>query len=276
MVRSRLPFGVGFQFWDDATPLAYEGQNSSGSIVRQERALARQHRFVVRDKLEYYDIFVAFEDDVLVKGHHVHHYLQLSGEIESLLALASKQLPENNRNADDHRNATKFFGDVTKAQLERLVPGFIRVESVAKEKLRGSRLNGPSNPIDNTSAGTDVHGPLELKVDPTVCCQFSIKPNQRTRSKSAKAPASEDLVASETNIKAFSLRRFPSESKLVDWFGLLTGHGNDARHETTMGGYSSGRKGALNVETKSLDALDGKSKQSALFAYNSAHNFVYV
>jgi hypothetical protein len=48
MIRNRLPYGVGFQFWDDAIPLAYIGSNTTGSLIDYKRALARQHRFVIR------------------------------------------------------------------------------------------------------------------------------------------------------------------------------------------------------------------------------------
>jgi hypothetical protein len=111
MIRNRLPYGVGFQFWDDAIPLAYIGSNTTGSLVDYKRALARQHRFVIRDKFDFYDMFVAFEDDMLVHGHAVHHYLQLSVEIERLRIHAPEILPK--KLSDKSKN---FFVPMTKRQ----------------------------------------------------------------------------------------------------------------------------------------------------------------
>ena len=101
MIRNRLPFGLGFQYWDDATPLTYVGNSTSGSIIKDKHALAQQHRFVIRDKLEFYDMFIAFDDDMLVRRQHVDHYLQLSAEIERLLTLAHNDLEENETCAHD-------------------------------------------------------------------------------------------------------------------------------------------------------------------------------
>jgi hypothetical protein len=111
MIRNRLPHGVGFQFWDDAIPLAYIGSNTTGSLVDYKRALARQHRFVIRDKFDFYDMFVAFEDDMLVHGHAVHQYLQLSLEIERLRIHAPEMLPK--KLSDKSKN---FFVPMTKRQ----------------------------------------------------------------------------------------------------------------------------------------------------------------
>jgi hypothetical protein len=234
MIRNRLPFGVGFQFWDDATPLAYAGKNTSGSIIKDKRALARQHRFVVRDKLEFYDMFIAFDDDMLVRGQHVKHYLQLSAEIERLLTLAPNDLQEKENHIHDY-NRTSFFGDMTKQQLERLVPGFIRVEATVNEKVRGAQSGALPIPIHR-----------EVNVDPTICCQL----NEGSSDKVPETPALDDLIAWETNIKSFSLRQFPPESNLLDWVALMLGPGNDLRQDQKIGGFWSGRKGVFKGDNR--------------------------
>lgn len=233
MIRNQLPFGVGFQFWDDATPLAYTGKNGSISILKDHHALARQHQFVVRDKLEFYDVFIAFEDDMLVRGEHVHHYLQLSAEIERLLALLLKDA----RGKGIHNyNRNDFFGNFTKQQLERLIPGFIPVEAIENEKVRGIQSRALQTPIDLN--------------DPTSCCHVHTEVNGRSSRKVPQNLASEDLIAWETNVKAFSLHQFPTESNLLDWVALMMGPQNNLREEQASEGFGSKRKGALNVEDR--------------------------
>jgi hypothetical protein len=60
-IRERLPNGVGFEVWDDACPMVYEAKHSENKVIDNTRALARQHRYVIKDKLPYYDLFLAFE-----------------------------------------------------------------------------------------------------------------------------------------------------------------------------------------------------------------------
>lgn len=60
LVRRALPSEVGLDYWDDATPLGYklEDENhpeKSQKIAPITRALARQHRFVIKDKILDYD-----------------------------------------------------------------------------------------------------------------------------------------------------------------------------------------------------------------------------
>jgi hypothetical protein len=63
LVRQGLPEGVGLQVWDDASPLGYKLEDTKANHIQDiTRALARQHRFVIKDKLEYYDVFLNFED----------------------------------------------------------------------------------------------------------------------------------------------------------------------------------------------------------------------
>jgi hypothetical protein len=64
------PLGVGLQVWHDATPIHYDyitRTSKLGFIQERERVLARQHRYVIKDKLPYYDFVLAFE----VRIHHL-------------------------------------------------------------------------------------------------------------------------------------------------------------------------------------------------------------
>jgi hypothetical protein len=67
IVRQALPEGVGLRVWSDSAPMGYNVEDigkDTARIVRNTRALARQHRFVVKDNLFQYDFFLNFEDDV--------------------------------------------------------------------------------------------------------------------------------------------------------------------------------------------------------------------
>jgi hypothetical protein len=58
------PLGIGLQVWHDATPIHYDyitRTSKLGFIQERERVLARQHRYVIKDKLPYYDFVLAFE-----------------------------------------------------------------------------------------------------------------------------------------------------------------------------------------------------------------------
>lgn len=59
-ILQSLPKGVKLEFWDDATPIDYDlggrSRNNPLKVIEINRALARQHRYVVRDKLWDYDM----------------------------------------------------------------------------------------------------------------------------------------------------------------------------------------------------------------------------
>ena len=60
LLRQALPQSVGLQVWDDAIPFNYNTKDLKQGKVQAKlknhsRGLARQHRFVIRDKLPYYD-----------------------------------------------------------------------------------------------------------------------------------------------------------------------------------------------------------------------------
>ena len=69
LIEDILPPGVGLQVWEDAVPFYYErGHNEFDGISRLNlatHALARQHRFVIKDKLEEYDFFSAWVGQAL-------------------------------------------------------------------------------------------------------------------------------------------------------------------------------------------------------------------
>ncbi|KAG7371151.1 hypothetical protein IV203_019721 [Nitzschia inconspicua] len=246
MIRYRLPRDVGLQIWDDALPLSYHPQNkTTGSLRANTRALARQHRFVVKDKLEYYDMFVAFEDDMLIRGHQVQHYWHMSQEIERLRIMAPESIKDGlGDNVDDYKH-TKFFGTMSKSQLERVVPGFMRVEVLVNdtERTAKTKIQFPAD-WDFGDYGT-------RHIDPSICCHFHMEPPPLQDDTFPEAPGVDDLIIWETNIKAFSLRQFPTgSSPLLEWSVLMMGPGKKLPDHAKIGGYWSGRGGSFGDEKR--------------------------
>ena len=75
LIRDALHPSVGLQVWDDAMPIGYEIDDTSNRTKELSKHLARQHRFVIKDKLLEYDFFIAMEDDMLIHGDHVQHFV---------------------------------------------------------------------------------------------------------------------------------------------------------------------------------------------------------
>ena len=255
-IRSRLPNNVGLEVWDDASPLGYDQRNSKDKLVLNTRALARQHRFVIKDKLQHYDLFLAFEDDMRLTGAHVEHYLTMSAELDRLRQSAPIELQDVPENMDDPQQM-KYFGPMTRRQMDRILPGFIRVEVLVNETMNGAQKTTDPIPLDYlfenehaadaTKSSTQA---MERHVDPSVCCHVHMEPNVGTPA----TPPPQDLVVWETSIKAFSLRQMPlvpSQSPpLLDWVVLMLGPGKRLDKADMLGGYWSGRNFAFGKEFK--------------------------
>jgi len=89
MIKDSLPNGVGLEYWEDAIPYHYANTYNKPPKDDQmlkiaDHALSRQHRFVLRDKLPFYDFFACFEDDIRITADHVINFLQLSSDIKQL------------------------------------------------------------------------------------------------------------------------------------------------------------------------------------------------
>lgn len=73
LITQALPESVQLFVWNDATPIGYDTEKFDDNVrlpipgqglENRTLHLARQHRFVIKDKLLDYDMFVVFEDDV--------------------------------------------------------------------------------------------------------------------------------------------------------------------------------------------------------------------
>lgn len=248
LLRDRLPEGVGLQVWSDAIPLGYDGKKSKDSIVPNTRALARQHRYVIKDKLSYYDIFLAFEDDMRLTGPQVQHFIQMSTDLEALRKQAPLKVP-GVPELMDPPSRMKFFGNMTQHQMNRLLPGFVRVEVLLNETLYGAQTTLDNIPLDYEATMENGGGSSKTThIDPSICCHV---PNMRPNVDNApRRPSYADVIIWETNIKGLMLRQLPPGSQMLDWVVLLMGPGKRLKPEEMIGGYWSGRDGAFGKDYK--------------------------
>lgn len=251
-IRSRLPAGVGLEIWDDACPLGYEAKHSEDKVIDNTRALARQHRYVIKDKLPYYDLFVAFEDDMRITGDHVSHFLKMSNEIDQLRLEAPQTVP-NLLPVNLDPKQMKYHGAMTRDQMDRLIPGFIRVEVLLDEKVNGAQTELANIDRDFTFEVTKKGAVKEKEIhfNPRICCHVQMQPNKAT----PVSPPPQDVIIWETNIKALSALNMPKPkvgrpSAMIDWVGVLPGPGKRLNEQLLIGGYWSGRDGAFGAEPK--------------------------
>jgi hypothetical protein len=230
MIRSQLPASVGLEVWDDATPLGYKLETNHNHTDPVTRGLARQHRYVIKDKLLDYDFFVVFEDDMLVKGDHVKQYLEMTNEISRLRALA--------QGGDVVEQRNEFHAPLSKIQLSRMIPGLVRVEVFRTEDQYGAQNASEMDPI---FVDLEFDG-VNRTVDPRPCCHLS---NKTGNDRIPPAPPSSKLFVWETGIKGLSVRQLPN----LEWVALLGGS-HTLTKKNAIGSYWSGRDGAFGNERK--------------------------
>mmetsp|Transcript_35904 Transcript_35904/g.74660 ORF Transcript_35904/g.74660 Transcript_35904/m.74660 type:complete len:527 (-) Transcript_35904:1165-2745(-) len=218
-LRRALPASIQLYVWDNATPIGYAKDNEdvvpNNQVDVITRALARQHRFIIKDLLLKYDMFVAFEDDMLIKGEHVAYYQQTTQQLYDLRFNAPKSLPTDQ---------TLFYGPMTQMMLRRMLPGFIRVEVAPsadwqpKRQRHNPQANSfPHIPIDYDWNLNGADSSQQARLDPSICCHRP--PNGQSQS----SPTIEQLRYWETSIKALGVRQMPDKS----W--VLLQAGNDER-----------------------------------------------
>ena len=172
----------------------------------------------------------------MVSGEHVQHFMQMSNELEKLQqqapAVIKGEIPENM-----DPMAMRFFGQMTKDQMKRLVPGFIRVEVLVDEAQYGAQSKLDPINVDHQYPGLAK----EQHVDPSVCCHASnFKGTPAT-------PPPDDVIIWETAAKALGLRHVAG-SDWLDWLVLLPGPGKKMKKNELMGSYWTGRDGAFPDE----------------------------
>ena len=226
LVEDALPDNVSLEIWDEATPYGYDDgsrRNSNPKTIRPiTRALARQHRYVIKDKLEHYDFFTAFEDDMRITSHHILAFKELSQQLEQIKEESSVY------KGNVKSSSSSISGPLTVSQLERVIPGFFRVEVLQGDAQSQSQLD--PIPVD-----LDFHGKNQT-VNPEYCCAVSEQPADHIVV--PVHPKPEQLMTWETAIKGFSVSYLISiyhhafsyllpfapvtEISSPDWMGCLT------------------------------------------------------
>ena len=213
IARSLLPFSTTAMFIIDPMkrghPKAKLWENTLG--------LARQHRFVVKDNLFDYDLFLNFEDDMILNADMVDNYLQMTKTLYKMRETAPDEVSD-----DQLKN---FYGALTKDQLKRSYPGLIRVEVLLDDVRYGTQTKLDPVPV------TD-----HPDIDPKSCCHLSDFASSDSRPKS---PSTDQLFLWETGIIALGVRHI---SELGGWVTLLRGpRSRNGEHGLTMSDYWSGR-----------------------------------
>lgn len=235
-----LPASVGVQVWSDATPFGYELETSKERIMPITRSLARQHRYVIKDYFPYYDIFLPFEDDMIIKGSQVKHFQQTTSVLERL----RKQAPEALTGAYLANPHGQFWGPMSQLQLERVVPGFIRVEA-ALPGYKPHKATDNTVPIDYDWNGKQASLSAE-------CCTVSAG-NEHI----PKAPPVTDLYFWETKLEYLRLRQLPNDA----WAVLQAGNVDLIwkNPHFVIGGYWADQSGYLGMnETERPDLSLGQ------------------
>mmetsp|Transcript_8245 Transcript_8245/g.24775 ORF Transcript_8245/g.24775 Transcript_8245/m.24775 type:complete len:91 (-) Transcript_8245:1531-1803(-) len=89
-----------------------------------------RHREVVKERMldgsivPPYDLFSCWEDDMLVGERNVDRFLRLSGTLEAL----AEEARELGGGSGDGAVGDDFKSSLSRAQMLRRIPGFIRVE----------------------------------------------------------------------------------------------------------------------------------------------------
>lgn len=241
LIEDALPEGVGLQVWDDATPLGYDRPKTDVKLKPVTRGLARCHRFVIKDKLMFYDLFSVFEDDIMLSGGHIHHFLEVSRELEKLAEEAPDTLPDEKDYPQDKGSVSR---QLSKAQLKRMMPGFIRAEVLLDEARYPSQRNLDPVPIDLQFDMED--GTTEEKMfDAQPCCH--VPPNL---GKMPPTPRGDQVMIWETSVKGTVVRKVPpGGTNFLDWIMLQPGPKFFKKGEY-LGGFWSGILGLYGNDPK--------------------------
>jgi len=243
LIIDALPPGVGLEVWEDAIPLHYKNSFNKDpkpdqAISNGDHALSRQHRYVLRDKLQFYDFFVGFEDDMRITADHVLEFLELSNDIHQLYGEAlssssgqvvvnngsSTQLPPPLANRHKPNDGASVGNDVINdpisvEHIQRLFPGLLRVEVLDRKSdhplrkmgvLDNHRFMKEHPPSPNAFTAKDGQSLL----DPTICCGENDPP----RGKMTAHPKMEEVVMWETNIHATGVRKYPDP---IGWVAAM-------------------------------------------------------
>jgi hypothetical protein len=239
LIRQALPVQVGLQYWDNATPLGYDTAKelSLEKLHNRTLHLARQHRFVIKEQLPKYDMFVCFEDDMLIKGHHIDHHRAVTAELQRLRELAPEDIPASQGSATNSIDRTKaYHGVMTKDMLKRVIPGYIRVEVLLDEDKYPAQSNTGPVPADLYFDEPQQQQQHKETIDSSLCCHVS---TNTVNDHIPASPSPDKIMLWETNIFALGIRQMPPESWL-NWVVLQRGpNQNNLDRKAKIGEYWS-------------------------------------
>jgi hypothetical protein len=165
-------------------------------LIGGSAQLACQHLLVVKDKMEYYDLLLAFEDNMLVSNTYIKQHLKWSRNVQQLVVLMqeeeSKTTSTKGKINNNWRSPTLSCN-----QLQPLRPGFIRVKVLAKGAKTQPFMDIPVVVDDNNNTTTTTPS---LSFDPTICCRAPHFKPQRT------VLCMEDIMIWEMAISALEIR----------------------------------------------------------------------
>ena len=212
LIRDALPTSIvkNIFVWEDSIPYFYSDRRRGGRTNKVELAmhgLSRQHRFVIKDELQNYDFFMAFEDDMKVTHDHVLNFLDLSTMIETLTHDADSNTIEEefilnpDIQRDPSHDGAKVGNDVAydvtsmkKEQYQRLFPGFLRVEvDIQHSNPRNGGLTNVRKSFPQSQFITPSPQTPQLSMD--YCCNSSSN--------------TKNVYMWETNVQASGVRKYP-------------------------------------------------------------------
>ncbi|KAL3903169.1 MAG: hypothetical protein SGILL_010547 [Bacillariaceae sp.] len=199
LLRDALPPDVHVRYWDNAAPISYKPdkrEDPKAKLWKNTLALARQHRFVVKDNLFDYDLFLNFEDDMIIHGDMVEHHVTMTQKLFQLRETAPDTVSD--------AQLKNVFGPLTKDQLKRSYPGLLRVEVLLDEATYGTQTELDPVPVAS-----------HPDVDPKPCCHLDAAASDKRPS----SPGSDKLFLWETNILALGVRHIEG----LGWVALLRG-----------------------------------------------------
>jgi len=209
---------INVRFWDNAAPISYDPMKRDkpdAKLWKNTLGLARQHRFVVKDNLFDYDLFLNFEDDMILNADMVDNYLQMTKTLYKMRETAPDEVSD-----DQLKN---FHGALTKDQLKRCYPGLIRVEVLLDEKKYGTQTELDPVPVAD-----------HPDINPKPCCHLSKFASSDSR---PEAPTTDKLFLWEANILALGVRHVDE----LGWVTLLRGpRARDGEKGLTLADFWSG------------------------------------
>lgn len=185
-----------------------------------------------------------------ITGGHISYYLEASAELDRIKDEAPDTLLKEPKGWEKEH----FHGPMSKVQAQRLIPGFMRAEVLLDEARWPVVSELGSIPVDLQFELINKDGTTTTEhrtFDPIPCCNVS------GVDLLTENPQHSQIMLWETAIDAANVRQLPKGKGTLDWVLLLSGP-IIARNEKFIGGYWSGRGGALGPDIEKPKASSPK------------------